>query len=294
MSNSIYPIIPCLWFDRQAEEAVSFYVELFGNSEIGHKAYFEKAGQDQHGMPEGTLMSCSFKLHGQEFLALNGNHQYPFSPGISFYVTCETLAEAEKYWEALQQGGQVMMPFDKYDWSEKYGFLNDKFGVAWQISLGKISDVKQKFVPSLLFVGDKFGKAESAIEFYMGIFKEATLEGIARFTEEEGEGPDKVKHAQFYLNGSTFTIMESSISQTFGFTPAISFIVHCDTQEEIDHYWEKLTEGGGDEVQCGWLYDHFGISWQGGAQNAFGWNGGPQKSQKTDSGLYAYEEIKHH
>ncbi|HSI74691.1 MAG TPA: VOC family protein, partial [Lunatimonas sp.] len=111
-------------------------------------------------------------------------------------------------------------------------------------------------------VGGKFGKAEDAINFYLDIFKESKLAGIARYAEGEGDIPGKVKHAQFYLNGYTFMIMESSLDHPFEITPAISFMVYCDEQSEIDYYWERLTQGDGDEVQCGWLYDKFGVSWQ--------------------------------
>lgn len=255
-------IIPCLWFDRQAEEAVKFYTELFGDYEIGTIARYGQADIDSHGMPEDTVLTVSFKIHGQEFLALNGGPNYQFSPGISFFVVCGSLEEADRVWAALEQGGTVMMPFDQYDWSEKYGWLNDRYGLSWQVSLGKISDVGQKFTPSLMFVGEKFGKAEEAIHFYTGIFKDSVIEGISRYAENEGDVAGRVKHAQFYLQGNTFMVMESSMAHEFEITPAVSFIIHCDTQEEIDYYWDKLTQGDGDEVQCGWLYDKFGVSWQ--------------------------------
>lgn len=244
MTPSKGPIIPCLWFDREAEEAVKFYTELFGKSDIGTIAKYGKEGIESHGMPIDSVLSVSFKMHGQEFLALNGGPHYHFSPGISFFVVCETLEEADRVWAALEHGGKVLMPFDQYVWSEKYGWLNDRFGLSWQISLGKMSDVGQKFTPLLMFVGEKFGKAEEAIHFYTGIFSDSIIEGIARYAENEGDEIGKVKHAQFILQGNTFMAMESSMAHDFDITPAISFIIHCNTQEEIDFYWDKLTRGG--------------------------------------------------
>ncbi|MEX2513989.1 MAG: VOC family protein [Cyclobacteriaceae bacterium] len=256
------PNIPCLWFDQEAEEAVNFYSEVFGNTEILTVSRYGKEGQEHHRRPEGSAMAVSFSMHGQEFLALNRGPLYPHSPGISFYVTCETVDEADSVWKTLEEEGNILMPYDQYEWSQKYGWLNDRYGVSWQISLGKLSDVKQKFVPSLMFVGAKFGKAEEAIDFYLGTFKEASLEGITRYSEKDPDETGKVKHAQFYLQGSTFMMMESSLAHQFDITPAVSFIITCDIQEEIDYYWEKLTQGEGDEVQCGWLYDQYGVSWQ--------------------------------
>ncbi|MDN3687658.1 VOC family protein [Cyclobacterium jeungdonense] len=262
MKNLKNAIVPCLWFDLQAEEAVNFYAKVFGNTTIHSISRYAKAGSEQHQKPEGSVMSVDFSMHDQAFLALNGGPMYPHSPGISFYVTCESAAEADKVWEALEEGGSVLMPFDSYPWSEKYGWLKDQYGVSWQISLGKLSDVKQKFVPSLKFVGQKFGKVEAAIDFYLDTFKHSSLEGITRYEEEDPDETGKVKHAQFYLQGCTFMMMESSLAHHFDITPAISFIIFCDKQSEIDYYWDKLTQGEGDAVQCGWLYDQYGVSWQ--------------------------------
>ncbi|NHE56772.1 VOC family protein [Cyclobacterium plantarum] len=256
------PIVPCLWFEQEAESAVNFYAAVFGEATITSISRYGKEAAEYHKKPEGTALSVNFTLHGQEFLALNGGPMYHHSPGISFFVTCETPEEADKVWKALAEGGSVLMPYDQYPWSEKYGWLNDRYGLSWQISLGKLSDVKQKFVPSLMFVGQKFGKVETAINFYLEIFQPASLEGIARYEELDPDETGKVKHAQFYLGTNTFMMMESSLAHQFDITPAVSFIITCDTQEEIDYYWDKLTQGEGDEVQCGWLYDQYGVSWQ--------------------------------
>jgi predicted 3-demethylubiquinone-9 3-methyltransferase (glyoxalase superfamily) len=178
------PILPCLWFDQEAEEAVNFYSEVFGNAEILTISRYGKEGYEHHKKPEGSAMAVSFSMHGQEFLALNGGPQYTHSPGVSFYVTCETKEEADRVWRVLAEKGTILMPYDQYEWSEKYGWLNDRYGVSWQVSLGKLADVHQKFVPSLMFVGDKFGKAEAAIDFYLQIFKPSSLEGISRYEEK--------------------------------------------------------------------------------------------------------------
>jgi predicted 3-demethylubiquinone-9 3-methyltransferase (glyoxalase superfamily) len=153
------------------------------------------------------------------------------------------------------------MPLDRYDWSERYGWVNDRYGLSWQIMLGRRADVGQSICPFLLFVGERHGQAEEAVRFYTSVFAGSTVDGILR---HEGGGPEPagtVKHAQFRLAGNTFMAMESALDHRFDFTEAVSFIVNCDTQDEIDHFWSALSavpEAG----QCGWLKDRFGVSWQ--------------------------------
>ena len=157
---------------------------------------------------------------------------------------------------------QVLMPLDKYPWGEKYGWINDKFGISWQLALGNISDVGQKITPCLMFTGKQYGRADEAIAHYSSIFKNAKVDGILRYGANElPDQEGKVKHAQIALNGQKFMIMESAAPHNFTFTEGVSLTIHCETQEEIDYYWEKLTESGA-ESMCGWLKDKFGVSWQ--------------------------------
>jgi len=174
---------------------------------------------------------------------------------------CETETETDKVWNTLADGGSVLMPLDKYEWSEKYGWVQDRFGVSWQIAFGKIRDVGQKITPSLMFVGEHHGKAEQAINFYTSVFDNSAISGILHYQAGESDPEGTVKHAQFNINKYVMMAMDSSFSHQFTFNEAISFVVDCQTQEEIDYYWNKLTEGG-QESMCGWLKDRFGVSWQ--------------------------------
>ncbi len=113
-----------------------------------------------------------------------------------------------------------------------------------------------------MFVGDQYGRAEEAIDHYSSIFKNPKLDGIMRYGSDDS--PDKegmVKHAQFALNGQKFMVMDSAQPHDFNFSEGVSFRIHCETQVEIDYYWDKLMEGG-QESRCGWLKDKFGVSWQ--------------------------------
>lgn len=247
-------ITPFLWFDNQAEEAMNFYVSVFKNSEVHDvNRYGEGAPQ-----PEGTVMTASFRLAGQEFTALNGGPAFNFTPAVSFFVGCETEGEVDAVWSALVDGGSVLMEIDKYPFSDKYGWLNDRYGVSWQVIL---SGEPQSITPFLTFVGDQNGHAEEAITFYTSLFANSRVEQINRYGPGHGEPEDAVVHARFTLAGQPFIAMESSLEHMFSFTEAISFSVLCESQEEVDDLWEKLTDGG-EPGQCAWLKDKYGLSWQ--------------------------------
>jgi predicted 3-demethylubiquinone-9 3-methyltransferase (glyoxalase superfamily) len=252
-----------LWFDSQAEEAAKFYVSVFPGSKVGDIVRYGKEGFEIHGRPEGSVMVVEFELSGEEFVAINGGPLFTFNPSLSYFVVCETMEETDRTWNTLQQGGKVLMEYQKYPWSEKYGWLTDRYGLSWQISFGKISDVGQKITPSFMFVGEQCGRAQEAIDFYTSVFKDSAVKGVMKHASGGAEIEGTIAHAQFTLAGQQFMIMESAMKEhDFDFNEAISIIVNCQSQKEIDYYWEKLTSDGGKEVECGWLKDKFGVAWQ--------------------------------
>lgn len=254
-------ITPNLWFDDQAEEAARFYTSLFEDSKVGHVARYNKAAAEAASMPEGSAMIVTFQLAGQEFVGLNGGPHFKFTPAISFFVTLHTGAEVDALWEKLAAGGTPLMPLQAYEWSDKYGWLNDRYGLSWQIALGRFEEVDQTITPSLLFVGKQHGRAEEALRFYTMVFKNADITDILRYGAEGNEPEGTVQHAQFSLEGQTFMAMDSSLAHDFTFNEAISFIVNCESQEEVDYFWDKLSAHAEAE-QCGWLKDQFEVSWQ--------------------------------
>jgi len=122
-------ITPFLWFDGNAEEAMNFYVSIFKNSKVGR---ISRYGDARPG-PKGTVMSVTFQLEGQEFMALNGGPHFSFSPAISFFVSCETQEEVDELWEKLSAGGK----------KEKCGWLKDKYGLSWQIIPATLGQLMQ-------------------------------------------------------------------------------------------------------------------------------------------------------
>jgi predicted 3-demethylubiquinone-9 3-methyltransferase (glyoxalase superfamily) len=122
-------IRPCLWFDGKAEEAANFYVSVFKDAKILDRMYYGEAGPG----PKCSVLTVTFELRGQEFIALNGGPHYTFSPAISLFVTCQTQAEVDEYWEKLSAGGQT----------QRCGWLTDKFGISWQIVPAVLGEMLQ-------------------------------------------------------------------------------------------------------------------------------------------------------
>jgi predicted 3-demethylubiquinone-9 3-methyltransferase (glyoxalase superfamily) len=239
------PIFPCLWFNNNAKEAAIFYRSVF----LGATSR------------EENPFVVSFQAGGQKFILLNATSQFSFNPSISIFVMCDSTDEIEHIWHLLAEGGKVLMELDKYPWSEKYGWVQDQYGLTWQLMMGDMGNASQKFTPLLMFVGKKAGKAEEAMNFYTSVFDDSKIQGISRYEAGQGDVEGYVTHAQFNLGSSLFMAMDSSGPHNFDFNEAVSLVVECDTQEEIDYYWNKLTDGG-EESMCGWLKDKYGVSWQ--------------------------------
>ena len=278
-------IVPNLWFDENAEEAVSFYTSLFPNSKIVSTSRFGKEGFEHHAMPEGTVMTIEFEMDGQKFVALNGGPVFKFNESVSFFVYCGSVERIEFLYNKLSDGGSINMPLDKYDWSEKYAWVKDKYGVSWQLDVDKINS-QQKIVPSLLFVNDKVTKVKEAVDLYKNIFPNSKLIFSVPYPEDESN----LLFAQFSLNGNLFNAMSGQGEHNFNFNEAVSFIIQCDSQDEVNFYWDKLTVEGS-ESMCGWLKDKFGVSWQVVPTEMFNYIGGSDK-EKSSRAMNAMFQMK--
>lgn len=255
-------IIPHLWFDTQAKEAAEFYVNAFGNgSKITNAIVLKDT-------PSGDCDSISFDLRGFSFMAISAGPYFKLNPSVSFMLNFDPSKDPEArknldaLWDKLADGGEALMPLDTYPFSDHYGWIKDKFGVTWQLILTKPEGEPRPFIiPSLMFTGDNTGKADEAIDYYVSVFKDSKRGMTAPYPE--GAAPEKdakIMFAEFMLEGQWFAAMDSGHMHTFGFSEAISLLVQCDSQEEIDHYW-KLSAVPESE-QCGWLKDKYGLSWQ--------------------------------
>ena len=251
-------ITPYLWFDDDAEQAVNLYTSLFENSAIEQVTHYDETVAEVAGRPVGSVLTMSFTLAGQGFLALNGGPLFKPTPALSFFVNCDTDDEINILWAKLSDGGEILMPLDKYPFSERFGWINDRFGVSWQLNLASRST---KITPFLMFAGDQFGRAEDAVNLYTSLFEHSSITVVNRAGPGNAEPAGMLRYAEFVLDGQEFMAINSAGAHAFGFSEAVSLLVNCDTQAEIDRLWETFTARG-EEGQCGWLKDAFGVSWQ--------------------------------
>ena len=248
-------ITPHLWFDTQAREAGEFYASTFENSRVRNVTTL-------HGTPSGSVDIVNVEICGQEFMLLAAGPLFKFNPSISFLVAYATKEEVDALWSKLADGGTPMMELGAYPFSERYGWIRDRYGVSWQVMYAGGREIVQKITPVLMFTGKQAGRCEDAIRFYTSVFRNAGERGINRYGN--GEEPDQegtVRFGQFQLEGQQFAAMDSAHPHDFAFNEAISLMVHCDSQEEIDYYWARLSADPRAE-QCGWLKDQYGLSWQ--------------------------------
>ncbi|MBI3231540.1 MAG: VOC family protein [Candidatus Doudnabacteria bacterium] len=247
-------ITPHLWFDKEAKEATLFYASLFPNSKV-------KSVTTISGTPSGDADIVTFQLAGQDFMAISAGPYFKLNSSISLFVVFESEAEIEAVWNKLIDGGKALMPYQTWPWAQKYGWLQDKYGLSWQLSFSEHHKLAQKITPLLMFTKNLAGRTKEAIEFYSSIFPNSKTEMLVPYEKGEGDTEGFIKHSRFTLLGQNFMAMDSSKPHDFSFNEALSFVVSCETQEEIDFYWEKLSAVPEAE-QCGWLKDKYGVSWQ--------------------------------
>lgn len=255
-------IIPHLWFNTEAKEAAEFYVSVFGEgSKITHSSVIRNT-------PSGDCDIVSFDIRGYSFMGISAGPAFDINPSISFMLNFDpstdnnARANLDAIWEKLSDGGTPLMPLDTYDFSEHYGWIQDKYGVSWQLILTNPKGEERPFlIPSLMFTRDIAGKADEAIDLYASVFNNSKRGMTARYPAGTGKDEGTIMFADFMLENQWFAAMDSSGPHEFNFNEAVSLLINCDTQEEIDAYSNALSAVPEAE-QCGWLKDKFGLSWQ--------------------------------
>lgn len=256
-------ITPHLWFDKQAKEAAEFYVSVLdGDSAVTHVNVL-------HDTPSGDAETVSFRLRGQDFMAISAGPVFALNPSVSFMlnfdpsVNAHSREDLDKIWARFADGGTPLMPLDEYPFSKRYGWIKDKYGLSWQLILSDPDgDTRPFIVPSLLFTREVCGRAEEAMRFYMSVFNPAKEGIIARYPagmEPDTEG--SVMYEDFMIGGTWMAAMDSAGPHEYNFNEAVSFMVSCKNQAEIDYYWSSLSAQP-DAEACGWCKDQFGVSWQ--------------------------------
>jgi predicted 3-demethylubiquinone-9 3-methyltransferase (glyoxalase superfamily) len=258
----VQPITPHLWFDTQAREAAAFYSAIFPRSRVDSIVTLRDT-------PSGDCDVVSFTLCDQPFMAISAGPIFRFNPSISFMVNFDcsrdpdARARLDATWRGLVEGGQALMPLQAYPFSPHYGWVQDRFGLSWQLILTDAArEPRPGIIPALMFTGAHHGQAEAAGAYYRGVFEDSRSGQFVRQPPEAGESvAGTVLFSDFRLDRTWFVAMDSAHPHGFAFNEAVSFIVSCRDQAEIDRYWAQLSHVSEAE-QCGWCKDRFGISWQ--------------------------------
>jgi predicted 3-demethylubiquinone-9 3-methyltransferase (glyoxalase superfamily) len=238
-------IFPCILMNGRGRAAAEHYITAFGNGQITND----------------NEMMVKLELSGQPFHFLNVGYTDTPNASISFFAFCKNADVVKHAWSVLTQDGQIMMPLNQYPWNEQYGWVQDKFGVSWQLMVSEPVD-EQFFLPAMMFSQTQAGNAEKAMQTYSSIFPNASIHSINCYSPGEQDTTGFIKHGRFVINNYHLVAFDSSMPAMPVFNQGVSLAVLCDTQAEIDYYWEKLLADGGTEGQRGWLKDRFGVSWQ--------------------------------
>lgn len=264
-------ITPCLWFNMNCEEAVNFYTSIFPNSSTKH---IERYPTDYQFGPVpgmgGKILTAIFQLNGFEFQALDGGPFFKPNPSISFMVNFDPSRDPDaakhldEIWAKISEGGKTLMPLQEYPFSKRYGWVEDRFGISWQLILtDPAGEARPYIIPSMLFTDKVHGKAEEALKYYVSVFKDNSKMGMTAPYPPgmEPDTQDTIMFGEAMLNGEWIAAMDSAREHGFAFNEGISFAVDCADQAEVDYFWNTFTKEG-TESQCGWLKDKYGMSWQ--------------------------------
>ena len=246
MSSKITPFIRCV---DKAKEQVDYYMNIFPDSKI----------------IKSNPIVTEFEIFGQSLATIQGgeNDNATLNPSISFSLWIKDKDLTKTIRDKLADGGTVMMAFDEYMRSPAYGRCNDKYGVSRQVMYDNREETNHHaLVPSLLFVGANTGKAQDAMDLYTSILPASKIDFVRKYEEGEGETVGNIAHGEFKLTNQQFIIADSWLDHKFAFNDGISLAVSCADQAEVDTYRNALVANGGQEIQCGWCKDKYGVSRQ--------------------------------
>lgn len=248
-------IIPHLWFNDSVEDAVNLYVRLLKDSGIISKTLVPNT-------PSGDAMIVDFNLSSLRFNAINAGPYFKLNPSISLMVSCDSVEEVDTLFETLSVNGVELMPLGSYEFSKRYAWIQDRYGLNWQLFYNDSGKVVPKIRPTMLFAGEACGKGQEAFDFYLDVFEKVSKGEVSYYGPNEAmDQRAKINYAELQIEGSDLLLMDHGMGGDFTFNEAFSFVILCNNQEEIDYYWDKLSHYPEAE-QCGWLKDPFGVSWQ--------------------------------
>ena len=248
-------ITPAIWCDGTADEAAQFYTDVFRDTSIAEQV---------------PGLAATVSIHGFKLSLINGGNQYAPNPSISCILNFDPLLfggeeQARDYldelYERLSTGG-VLMELGEYPFSPRYAWVRDRFGMTWQLMLtDPDGDPRPFIIPSFMFGGTNHAHAEEATDAWITLFDNSRRGALYRYEEGGPLDAGTVMFTDFTLRGTWMAATDSGAFHDFTFTPGVSMIVSCRTQEEIDRYWAGLSAVPEAE-RCGWCVDRWGVSWQ--------------------------------
>jgi len=263
-------IVPNIWCSGNAAEVADFYVSAFPDAEVRGRTRYPTDGLADFQQPlAGEDLVVDFSIGGIRMMAINAGPEFVPTPTLSFLVNLDpsrddrAAARADELWQRLSEGGSVLMELGAYPFSKRYGWVQDHYGVSWQLMLTDPEGEPRPFlIPSLMFANANVNRAGEAVEFYTSVFADSRIGTLVRHPQDQGEArAGSLMFGEFAVGEQWFAAMDSPIRHDFDFNEGISLLVECDDQAEVDYFWDKLSRVPEAE-QCGWCKDQFGVSWQ--------------------------------
>ncbi len=247
-------IIPHLWYDTEAKEAAAFYVNIFGG-----KIDWTYTITDT---PSGDSDLIQFQLGDMTLAAISAGPYFKLNESMSLMVNVASKDEVTRLYQALSEGGRVLMPLGEYPFSPYYVWLEDRFGLSWQLSYAPDLDNSYQFDICLLFSQDQVGLAQPMLDYYKDKLPQASVGQLSYYGEGEAAvEAAKLNYAELLVAGQKMIVMDHGYGGEASFNEAFSLMVYVDSQDELNFYYDLLSAVPEAEM-CGWVKDQFGISWQ--------------------------------
>ncbi|AKK03388.1 VOC family protein [Corynebacterium epidermidicanis] len=256
-------ITPSIWCNQNAREVADFYVSTFRDAQIvGNQTYPESGLPDWQQDMAGKELMIDLEIAGLRISLINADGHYHPNGAVNFMVNFDPAAHPDavdyldSVWARLIDGGQIRMELGEYPFSQRYGWVEDRFGVNWQLIVTRPeNDPRPHVIPSFMFCGKAQDRCAEAVDYWCDVIDNSQ---VGRRVEYPNK-PGSVMFSEFQLGGQWFTAMDSAVPQDFTFDGGVSFVISAHEQDEVDYLWEKLADT---EQPCGWCLDQFGAVWQ--------------------------------
>lgn len=248
-------IIPHLWFDKEALEAVQLYTSLFPDS---HMDWIH----DLTDTPSGDAVLVQFQLANLTLAAISAGPYFKLNESTSLMVHFQNKDELNRIFEALSEAGRVLMPLGEYPFNSHYVWFEDRFGLSWQFFYSPENSRAVQLEICLLFSQKQVGQARSFLEKAQALFLNSQIGTVNHYQEnEKQEAKALINYGELLLNQQRLVVMDHGFGGENSFNEAFSLMVYTDSQEETQRLYQQLSHVPESE-QCGWVKDEFGISWQ--------------------------------